>query len=275
MANRKLPFGYKMQRGKIHIHEQEADIVREIYAEYTAGASYQQLARSLNSRKLPYSDPAKPWNKNMIARIINSAVYTGNETYPAIISAPDRQRAIYAKPPIGIPNASPAIKAVRRMSRCAACGSKLTLSENKYGYARWNCPECEALTADASTPVIMNNLRGVLSAILAEPEIIQAPPPCDPRTQEKASQLENELFDALNAAQYDEPAAKAKAVALASARFESVGSEDYETIRIQYILRKTEPCGDLDTELLRQIISAVLIHPHGAVSLKLKNGQIL
>lgn len=60
MANRKLPFGYKMQRGKIHIHEQEADIVREVYAEYTAGASYQQLARNLNSRQLPYSDPAKP-----------------------------------------------------------------------------------------------------------------------------------------------------------------------------------------------------------------------
>ena len=248
MANRKLPFGYEMQRGKICINKQEADIVREIYAEYADGASYQQLARSLNNRQLPYSAPDKPWNKNMIARILSNEVYMGNESYPAIITADERRQAIYAKPSVGMSNASRAAKAIRRISRCSACGSKLTLSENSCGWARWNCPDCEALTADASTPVIMNNLRGVLSTILAEPEIIQAPPPCDPRAQEKASQLENELFDALNAAEFDEPAAKAKAVALASARFEALGSEDYETMRIQYILRKTEPRGDLDTE---------------------------
>ncbi len=275
MANRKLPFGYEMRRGEICINAQEAEIVREIYEEYADGASYQQLARSLNNRQLPYSEPDKPWNKNMVARILGREIYTGNDTYPAIVTAAERQRAIYAKPSVEIPNASSTVKAIRRISRCAVCGGKLTLSENSFGWARWNCPGCEALTSDASTPVIMNNLCGILSKIIKEPEVIQALPQCDLHIQEKVSQLENELSDVLNAAEFDEPAAKDKAVALASARFEAVGSEDYETIRIQYILRKTEPQGDLNTELLRQIISAVLIHPHGAVSLKLKNGQIL
>ena len=68
---------------------------------------------------------------------------------------------------------------------------------------------------------------------------------------------------------------KAKSISLASARFNALGSEDYETMRIQYILTRTEQNGGLDIELLRQITSAILIHPNGAVSLKLKNGQII
>ncbi len=82
-----------------------------------------------------------------------------------------------------------------------------------------------------------------------------------------AQELENEEFD--------ESAARAKAVSLAAARFNALGSEDYETMRIQYILAKTEQNGGLDTALLRQITSAILIHPTGEISLKLKNGQIM
>ena len=275
MANRKLPFGYEMRRGKICIHAQEADIVREIYTAYADGSSYQQLARSLNNRQLPYSEPDKPWNKNMIARILSNEVYTGNESYPAIISAAERQRAIYAKPSVGISDSSRTAKAIRRMSRCAACGGKLTLSENKYGWARWNCPDCVALTADASTPAILNSINDILTAVVKDPEAVQAIPQNHSHSSEKVSQLEAELSDALNGSDFDEAAAKHKAIALASARFDSLCSEDYEIMRVQYILRKTEQHGDLDTELLRQITSDVLIHPHGAVSLRLKNGQIL
>ena len=38
---------------------------------------------------------------------------------------------------------------------------------------------------------------------------------------------------------------------------------------------RAEQNGGLDTALLRQITSAILIFPTGEVSLKLKNGQIL
>ena len=44
-------------------------------------------------------------------------------------------------------------------------------------------------------------------------------------------------------------------------------------MRIQYILARSEQADGLDVELLRQITAAVLIHPSGAVSLELKNGQ--
>ena len=88
-------------------------------------------------------------------------------------------------------------------------------------------------------------------------------------------QSENEFNLAIQAEDFDEPAARAKAISLAAARFDTLGSEDYETMRIQYILARTEQNGGLDTALLRQITSAILIFPTGEISLKLKNGQIM
>ena len=88
-------------------------------------------------------------------------------------------------------------------------------------------------------------------------------------------QLENELDLAIHAEVFNESEARAKAISLAAARFNALGSEDYETMRIQYILARTEQDGGLDTALLRQITSAILIFPTGEVSLKLKNGQIM
>ena len=64
------------------------------------------------------------------------------------------------------------------------------------------------------------------------------------------------------------------ALSLAAARFNARGSEDYETMRIRYILASAEQHDGLDIVLLRQITSAILIYPTGAVSLKLKNSQI-
>ena len=86
---------------------------------------------------------------------------------------------------------------------------------------------------------------------------------------------ENEFNLAIQAEEFDKSAARAKAISLAAARFDALGSEDYETMRIQYILARAEQNGGLDTALLRQITSAILIFPTGEVSLKLKNGQIM
>ena len=90
-----------------------------------------------------------------------------------------------------------------------------------------------------------------------------------------SEQLQKEFNEAIQCDEFDESATKAKAFSLAAARFNALGSEDYETMRIQYILARAEQSDGLDVELLRQITSAILIHPSGAVSLKLKNGQII
>lgn len=276
MANRKLPFGYEMRWGIIRINAAEAPIVEEIYVAYSEGMSYRQIMDKLNAQTVPYHEPGKPWNKNMVARILSNELYTGNDSYPAILSLEEYRRAVSAKPTTGAPlDTSGQSKAIRQLAKCAVCNRKLSLSDNKYGWARWNCPSCNAISADAVMPDTIAALSHILTAVVRNPGLVRTPSQTEQSAQSVADQLENEFNLMIHAEEFDESAAKAKAISLATARFDALGSEDYETMRIQYILTKTEQSSELDTALLRQIISAILIHPTGAVSLKFKNGQIM
>ena len=76
MGNRKLPFGYKMVVGEIVVHPQEAQAVQGIYARYLAGASFNDITDHLKEKGPPY-DADKPWNKNMVARILEDNRYAG------------------------------------------------------------------------------------------------------------------------------------------------------------------------------------------------------
>ena len=76
MGNRKLPFGYQMRFGDVIPHPDEAEAVQKIYQNYLAGASFRQIAEGLQAQGIPY-DGAKPWNKNMVARILENERYTG------------------------------------------------------------------------------------------------------------------------------------------------------------------------------------------------------
>ena len=86
MGNRKQPFGYKMEFGEIVPQPQEAETVRSIYLQYLAGASFKQLAEQLQTEDAPY-DVDKPWNKNMVARILEDDRYIGRKNFPALIEA--------------------------------------------------------------------------------------------------------------------------------------------------------------------------------------------
>ena len=101
------------------------------------------------------------------------------------------------------------------------------------------------------------------------------PSPAAPSDDEAVRRAQDDFAHELDKPEFDESAATAKAIALAAARFNTLGSSDYETMRLQYILENYKSQDRLDTGLLRQIASAILIYPNGAVSLELKNGQII
>lgn len=115
MGNRKLPFGYKMVMGEVVIHPQEAQAVQDIYARYLAGASFNDITDHLKEKGPPY-DADKPWNKNMVARILEDNRYAGTERFPATLSAEQLQEAAQRrserKPTVKITEAQ---KALRRL----------------------------------------------------------------------------------------------------------------------------------------------------------------
>lgn len=83
-SNRALPFGYKMEFGRVVIFPEEAGWVTYLFDQYLLGASYKGLSDEMNGYGVRY-DGEKPWNKNMIARILQDCRYTGEGGFPKII----------------------------------------------------------------------------------------------------------------------------------------------------------------------------------------------
>lgn len=115
----------------------------------------------------------------------------------------------------------------------------------------------------------------MLNQLIAHPDIVEWLDTETSEAEDTIQSAEDAFRETLAVPSFDEAVAKSKALSLASAQFDVLGSEDYETMRIQHLLDRAEPSTELDTTLLRQITSAILISPTGEVSLKLKNKQIV
>lgn len=239
-ANRKLPFGYAMQMGGICIQEQEAGLVKEIFSDYIRGASFLQITEKLNSQPVAYN-PQTRWNKNMVARILEDKRYVGEKDFPLIIEQ-DLMNAALAK---------------RAAKQIASQPTELQKTLRRLsGQKAMQQMEQEVLT--------------LLDRLIRQPECVQFPSPVKVSPEEER-RLGQELDALMSRQPVEEETAKSTAYALAAARLNAIGSEDYETLRIKEVLAsEISP-----HELLKNIASAVLIRPDGSVGLRLKNKQII
>lgn len=266
MANRKLPFGYCMESGQICVVDDEAEIIRMIFTSYAEGNSYETLAEWLNNGRYPYS-PGKRWNKNTLARILQDERYLGNSVYPAILAPGAFQRR---KPTASGKLNNPQIKDIRILARCAVCGKTMQRERTD----TWRCPHCMTSAVNSTDKRLMDSVAELLQGLCRHPDSVVSLPAADMESDYILAAKDSFTHE-LEHEEFDEATARAKAISLAVARFDALGSEDYETMRIQYILARAEQNGGLDTALLRQITSAILIFPTGEVSLRLKNRQII
>ena len=85
MKNRNILYGYGYFDGKIDIHPQESEIVKEVYKEYLNGKSLLTLTAMLNERQIEYMPGVVNWNKARVMRILDDKRYLGDEKYPALI----------------------------------------------------------------------------------------------------------------------------------------------------------------------------------------------
>lgn len=271
MAIRKLPFGYETRMGKVRVQEREAGVVVGIFDAYAEGVSYLKLTDHLNGQPVPYHEPGKPWNKNMVARILQCRAYLGEDGYPPIITQRKWELAHAARPEKVTPTMPPEQKkAIRLLARCPSCGERLEFSTNRTGWNRYQCRACDMLTTATSPELVMESVHALMTRLILDPSLVHA----EASAPDACRDMEEEFNAMTSTPGFDEDAALAMALSLTAARFRAVGSEEYETVRIRRVLAAAEAACGPDTELLRQIAAAILIHPDGTVSLKLKNGQI-
>ena len=241
MGNRKLPFGYQMRMGEIVRSKTEAKAVQDIFLQYTLGASLKEIAEQM-SKTGPAYDDGKSWNKNMVARILENAKYTGADDYPKLVDiklfeAAAEKRQTKQR----LPERTPAQKALKRVC------------------------------SKSPTPEIEQQVTHLLGKLAEQPERITQPekqhPPIHSTTQV-------ELDDILNTQPLDEAVARKLICTLAQAQYDAIGNEEYETERLRRLFTAFECTAELNAELLQSAVSAVLV-TRQEVRLQLKNGQII
>ena len=241
MGNRKLPFGYQMRMGEIVRNEPEAKAVQDIFLQYTLGASLKEIAEQM-SKTGPSYDEGKSWNKNMVARILENAKYTGTDDYPRLVDAvlfevASAKRQTKQR----LPERTPAQKALKRIC------SKPPTSE------------------------IEQQVTHLLSRLAEQPERITQPGKTPAPTH---TNTQVELDDVLNTQPLDEDAARSLICKLAQEQYDDIGNEEYETERLRRLFTAFECTAELNAALLQSTVSAVLV-TRQAVRLQLKNGQIV
>ncbi len=243
-TNRKQPFGYKMEQGRVMIDTGEASWVKHLFKQYNLGVSIRSLTNEMRNSAVSY-DGGKPWNINMVARILADERYIGQGGYPAIVDGDTFHAAMEKKS-----KKAPAVqkneaqKLLRRK-----CDSKIT-------------------------PHMEHEVLHFLNTLAENPERIMMPKPFDAPNQ-RLDKLKSELDEILARLPVDEIQAREKVMEIAAAMYEAIDPREYETRRLRKVFETEMPREELDATLIEQTIAAILVDGNGRVKIKLKNDQII
>lgn len=242
MGNRKLPFGYHMELGKIVLHPPEAVLVKHVFQAYIAGESYNSLVEWLREQKIPY-DVGRVWNKNMVARILEDRRYIGDKGYPAILQEETMTSAIKKRSAKQVTtHITEAQKILRRLSG-------------------WT-----------ETKQIEQQVLGLLNMLLNNPERIQV---VSPHPKSENVELQRQLDAVLSCQPIDEDAAQELIHSIASVQYSAIDADEYESIRLRRIFAQHPVMRELDAKLLKTTVSAIRVYSDKSIAIRLKNNQII
>lgn len=242
MGNRKQPFGYRMEFGDVVVDPKESEVVRYIFQQYLTGHSFKVPADDLQQQPIRY-EAQKPWNKNMIARLLQDDRYVGARGFPEIISRETLDAALD--------------------KRSAQNPSVQKAAEEK---------AFRQLSGHAATPKIMAQLLAILNSIANDPEQLVDPPPPN---QIEAVTLGRELEQSLAQMPIEEDRANALIREYAAAQYQAIGSGGYETERLRRIFANRSPRESMDADLLRSTVSQIHVNGGNVKSICLKNMQVI
>lgn len=129
--------------------------MRQVFALYDAGESYQRIAGTLNENHVPFSAEAPLWNKHKVKRLLENPRYTGTDGYPALIDETlfrSVQEKIREKTANGTEQEKRPADRLKPYLRCAACGGKLTGRVGRVYPKDMLCLRCRSCGTDVTIP---------------------------------------------------------------------------------------------------------------------------
>lgn len=276
MKMRNIPFGYRMENGKIIFHPTESQAVKDIFSDYLGGQSLLKIAQSLNERQVEYLPGTTGWNKARLKRIIEDKRYIGSDSYPPII-----EQSIY--------NKAQAVRVSRNTQKfldrtadifklrlpvlCEKCGEPMQRKhDSRTTYQeKWVCKSCDEVIK-ISDDAFLSAITECINYLIAKPSILQSEPaPTEPPVE--VIRLKNEISRLLDSLSIEKETLKNRIFEYASLVYETLDATQRITEMIRATLQRTGPISCHNGELTAKIAAAIILHADKTVSLTLKNGQ--
>lgn len=270
---RKIPFGYQIQNGRINCHPEEAELVRAIFSRYLLGGSYSQIADEMTQQGVRYHQHTAQWNKHMVKRILENERYLGMDGYPQLVTDEEflavrlrrGEQNTYAPCPSEI-------IPIRDKAVCVLCGEKMARDTKSRGRPRWRCknPECGG-SVYLDDSIILERVVQKLKVLAHSPECIRLPKAAPASTD--ALRIENELALCFNRADINPEYMKTLIMAAAAERY--AGLNDPTPAHRRALLRQKlelEPENEETLwELFESAVTHVCIGKGGEISLSQKD----
>lgn len=205
-----IPYGYTVHNGQTIINCIEAEVIRQIYMDYIAGASLKEIADNLTLQEIPYTEKTTVWDKARIARIIDNVKYIGTDEYEPIIDAKTYEQAVSIKKSRQRGTAerdNAAINVIRDYVVCAECGSHMIrrICSNSPIKKRWVCSnrECGNRTEISDTD-FLQKVTIIMNRIIDNAELIVPKSTYKQKDSATLLRYQNDIINELNRPNPDE-----------------------------------------------------------------------
>ena len=282
MSNRRIPYGYEMQKGIIQICEYESNVLKYIFNEYINGNPLNKIAEDLTARKIEFMPEQYTWNKNRVKRIIEDKRYLGDDKYPQIID-----KVIFAKDNIvkinsrrtDNYNVTPENKLILKIARCAVCGSPIyhrTDSRSKNSEI-WRCRTSDC---KISVPMSLDELQSSITELLNQ--VIVSQNILDTSGQHSESgysieimRMEKDIERQLASGDFDKEKLQNLILECAMKKYNEYTNVQHITERLKAEFEKSSLLSAFSIDLFEKTVSVVMINKNSSVSIMLKDGTIV
>lgn len=274
MKNRIIPYGYRIEDGKITICQEEAAIVKEIYEKRAAGTILSQIASSLNDRGISFYGE-HGWDKHKVKRVLENDKYLGVAGYPAILDqqAVERARSFQYYAQVNR-CCHPSVHLLKSRIICAKCDSKMIreIQRKRRQPVIWVCQSCGSmlpLTDELLLQAILESHRELNNGLLEKNSGSPFPLPTPPNLK----LLEDRLHRQLHQRNADVQDTLSLIREWAAEKYEALKDEAADhTERLAAILEAAR-LKEYDDALTERIVRNIILAETGAITVRYINGM--
>lgn len=296
MAQRHMPFGYKIIEGTVAIEPEKAELVRKMFNDFIAGASLKQMAKDLAVMGIPNANGKPCWNHGSIGKILSNCKYMGNDFYPAIVTKEafnqakkvrEEKNARFGRNANYFANGSNSTYPFSGKVLCGECGSvfrRYTEHHDENKKCNWKCKRYIVANRVCCKSGLIDDQQleaafiEIINRVLEKPDRIEKRPAVNAAAESaELKKLTGQITNGLHNSDL-EPAEMARLLFQRAAeqyRLSRVDDFEHQTIKLKAVLQNRKLLTEFDEDLFKDTIKSITVFTAEQLRFELINGVML